>query len=52
MEALTGVPVLINTSFNLHEEPIVCTPSDAVRAVQQSGLAALWMGPYVAETVR
>lgn len=50
MEALTGVPVLINTSFNLHEEPIVCTPSDAVRAVQQSGLAALWMGPYVAET--
>lgn len=49
MGELTGTPVLINTSFNLHEEPIVCTPSDAVRAVQQSKLAALWMGPYVAE---
>ncbi len=29
---LTGVPVLINTSFNMHEEPIVCSPQDAVRA--------------------
>ena len=28
---ITGVPVLINTSFNMHEEPIVCTPSDAIR---------------------
>ncbi len=47
MEALTGTPVLINTSFNLHEEPIVCTPSDAVRAFDQAGLDGLWMGPYV-----
>ncbi|MEC8424825.1 MAG: carbamoyltransferase C-terminal domain-containing protein, partial [Myxococcota bacterium] len=46
---LTGAPVLINTSFNLHEEPIVCTPSDAVRAFQQARLDGLWMGPYVAE---
>ena len=28
---LTGLPSLINTSFNLHEEPIVCTPADAIR---------------------
>ncbi len=28
----TGVPALINTSFNMHEEPIVCTPEDAIRA--------------------
>ena len=28
---ITGVPVLINTSFNMHEEPIVCTPVDAIR---------------------
>ena len=28
---ITGVPVLINTSFNMHEEPIVCTPGDAIR---------------------
>jgi carbamoyltransferase len=47
MEQLTGAPVLINTSFNLHEEPIVCTPSDAVRAFDEAKLDALWMGPYV-----
>ena len=46
---LTGAPVLINTSFNLHEEPIVCTPSDAVRAFQQARLDGLWMGSFVAE---
>jgi carbamoyltransferase len=48
MDALTGAPVLLNTSFNLHEEPIVCTPSDAVRATVEAGLEALWIGPYVA----
>lgn len=31
-QRLTGLPAMINTSFNMHEEPIVCTPSDAVRA--------------------
>lgn len=46
---LTGVPVLVNTSFNLHEEPIVCTASDAVRAFKQARLDALWLGPFVAE---
>tara|TARA_R110002110_G_scaffold85816_1_gene223378 strand:- start:129149 stop:130858 length:1710 start_codon:yes stop_codon:yes gene_type:complete len=30
---LTGIPVLINTSFNVHEEPIVCTPAEALRAL-------------------
>ena len=45
---LTGSPVLVNTSFNLHEEPIVCSPSDAVRAFKQAGLDALWLGPFVA----
>lgn len=34
-EKLTGVPILVNTSFNMHEEPIVNTPEDAVRAFQQ-----------------
>jgi carbamoyltransferase len=29
---LTGIPAVINTSFNMHEEPIVCTPHDAIRA--------------------
>ena len=44
---LTGTPVLINTSFNMHEEPIVCTAGDAIRAWQRSGLEALWLGPYL-----
>ncbi|MDQ6950741.1 MAG: carbamoyltransferase C-terminal domain-containing protein [Mariprofundales bacterium] len=39
--ARTGVPALINTSFNMHEEPIVCTASDAVRAFQLGHLDAL-----------
>jgi len=46
---LTGVPVIINTSFNLHEEPIVCTPSDAVRAFRLGHLDYLAIGPYLAE---
>lgn len=29
--SLTGVPVLVNTSFNIRSEPIVCTPEDAIR---------------------
>ncbi|RMH50995.1 MAG: carbamoyl transferase [Zetaproteobacteria bacterium] len=37
----TGVPALINTSFNMHEEPIVCTAVDAVRAFMQGELDAL-----------
>ena len=41
---LTGLPVLINTSFNMHEEPIVCTPHDALRAFVQGGLDYLLLG--------
>ncbi|MGH9847788.1 MAG: carbamoyltransferase family protein, partial [Blastocatellia bacterium] len=37
----TGVPILVNTSFNLFEEPIVCTPRDAVRSFACSGIDAL-----------
>jgi carbamoyltransferase len=28
----TGLPIVVNTSFNIHEEPIVCTPDDAIRS--------------------
>jgi carbamoyltransferase len=45
--ARTGRPALINTSFNLHEEPIVCTPRDAVRAFVEAGLPCLRLGPFV-----
>lgn len=42
--ARTGVAALINTSFNMHEEPIVCSASDAVRAWQLGHLDALICG--------
>jgi carbamoyltransferase len=44
---LTGIPSLINTSFNMHEEPIVNTPEEAVRAFLSSGLDALILGDHL-----
>ena len=38
---ITGVPILINTSFNMHEEPIVCKPKDAIRAFLLGNLDCL-----------
>ncbi len=43
----TGIPSVINTSFNMHEEPIVRSPRDAVRAFVQSELDLLILGPYL-----
>lgn len=45
----TGVPVVINTSFNIHEEPIVRSPRDAVRAFLDSRLDYLAIGDYLVE---
>ena len=44
---LTGVPVVVNTSFNLRGEPIVCTPRDALRTFWSSGMDYLVMGSCV-----
>jgi carbamoyltransferase len=44
---LTGVPAVLNTSFNVAGEPIVNTPADAVRCFHGSGLDALVVGPFV-----
>lgn len=44
---LSGIPALINTSFNMHEEPIVNTSEDAVRAFRQSGLPYLAIGNFL-----
>lgn len=44
---LTGLPSVINTSFNMHEEPIVCTPYDAIRAFKLGHLDYLAMGNYL-----
>jgi carbamoyltransferase len=45
---LTGAGTVINTSFNMHEEPIVASAEDAVRAWIDAGLDALVLGPYMA----
>lgn len=44
---LTGLPSVINTSFNMHEEPIVCSPDDAVRAFLQGNLDYLAIGSFL-----
>jgi carbamoyltransferase len=46
---LTGVPVLVNTSFNTRGEPIVCTPRDAVESFCTTPLDALAIGPFLLE---
>ncbi len=44
---LTGVPMLINTSFNIRGEPIVCTPDDAYRCFTGTAIDALAMGSFL-----
>jgi len=48
-EALTGVPAVLNTSFNVRGEPIVESPRDAVATFAGSGLDALVMGDLLLE---
>ena len=48
-ERRTGVPVLVNTSFNTRSEPIVCSPRDAVECFWTSPLDALAIGPFLLE---
>ncbi|MBR8460465.1 carbamoyltransferase [Burkholderia dolosa] len=51
-DALTGVPVLVNTSFNTRGEPIVCTPRDAIECFWTSPLDALVIGSFLLEKQR
>ena len=46
---MTGIPVVLNTSFNLKGEPMVCAPQDALRTFVCSGLDALVMEKYLLE---
>ena len=46
-EKLTGCPVLINTSFNVRGEPIVCTPNDAYRCFMRTNMDVLVIGNHV-----
>ena len=46
---ISKIPSLINTSFNVHEEPIVCSPNDAIRAYKESKIDYLFIGNYIVE---
>ena len=41
------VGAVLNTSFNIHGEPLVCTPREAVDVFLRSGADALAMGPFL-----
>ena len=45
----TGIPALLNTSFNLHGEPIVRTIQDAIRVFDKSELEVLWFNEHIIE---
>jgi len=45
----TGVPILLNTSFNIRGEPIVNTPEDALRTFSNSGIDTVVMGNYIVD---
>jgi carbamoyltransferase len=46
---LTGLPLCVNTSFNMHEEPIVCTPEDALRAFEEGSVDVLMLEDFVVD---
>jgi carbamoyltransferase len=46
-ERLTGCPVIVNTSFNVRGEPIVCTPEDAYRCFLRTEMDYLVLGPFL-----
>ena len=48
-EQLTGCPVLVNTSFNVRGEPIVCTPDDAYRCLVNTEMDWLVLGNFLLE---
>jgi carbamoyltransferase len=48
-ENRTGLPLVLNTSFNAAGEPIVCTPADAIRTFLATGLDALACGEFIVQ---
>ena len=46
---LTGCPMLVNTSFNVRGEPIVCTPQEALRCFHATDMDALVLEDFVLE---
>lgn len=45
--ALTGIPFVVNTSFNVHEEPIVCRPEEGLKALLDGVIDVFVCGDYV-----
>jgi carbamoyltransferase len=43
----TGCPILVNTSFNVRDEPIVCSPTDALFCLMEAELDALVLGSFL-----
>lgn len=48
-EQLSGIPLVLNTSFNVHEEPIVCRPQEGVRALVERRVDCLGIGSWWAD---
>jgi carbamoyltransferase len=48
-DQLTGCPVLVNTSFNVRGEPIVCTPAEAYACFMQTQIDTLVLGPFLVQ---
>ena len=44
---LTGSGVILNTSFNLHGEPVVCSPADAIRTFSETGIKTIVLGDRI-----
>jgi carbamoyltransferase len=51
-EKRTGCGVLVNTSFNVRGEPIVCTPEDAYRCFMRTNIDYLVLGPYLLDKTK
>jgi carbamoyltransferase len=51
-ERLTGCGVVVNTSFNVRGEPIVCTPEDAYRCFMRTHIDYLVLGPYLLDKTK
>jgi len=50
-DSMTGCPVIVNTSFNVRGEPIVCTPSEAYRCFMRTNIDTLVVGSFVLQKV-
>jgi carbamoyltransferase len=45
--AKSGMPILLNTSFNVKGQPIVCTPTEAIDTFLAAGLGSMVMGDFL-----